>query len=375
METSSNYTTVAQSNAMAPVADVVADVAPLAEVAPSLADRIRLYDDPRAGPGWIVVGGGLSVPGYASIASAKTAIRRAPEWKAAGATILPFRYNDGGLTGLSPYADTRTRYAVLIRDIKQPAHDVAPVADVVADVVAQAAATAAIDAARESATLSELTSLADVVPDVPELAEVEEMAQACADLANTASTPRAEHATPQNPGHRGGIGQRITGKSGRWCATFHTTPAGMPGMTYTGRSGNPVHLEFETGSERMRTLQAMARMDDAETPSTENKTRHAPYLPQISKNNPNRFTVELLDKPERMPSGLLLLGTITRSGPIVDPLILHDHLIDRLVMGESGDYYALSTWSVEPLQAEKVHAAISAFQNARISIKPMEQTP
>lgn len=63
--------------------------------------------------GWQVVGGGQNVPGYASEASAKIAIR-ANGWKARNAEIVPFRYSDGGLHGCSPCAAVKTRFAVLV---------------------------------------------------------------------------------------------------------------------------------------------------------------------------------------------------------------------------------------------------------------------
>lgn len=162
----------------------------------------------------------------------------------------------------------------------------APVADVVADVVAQAAAAAAIDTAQESAAAAELamvadvaadTVAADVVADVEELAEVAAPAAAMvADVVAMGGTPSTGtpghtgtgHATPAQrssgtPGATGGAGgQRVAGKSGRWVATFHSTPAGLPAMVYTGPDGVASVHEYDTGAQRMAALQRMAREAD-----------------------------------------------------------------------------------------------------------------
>lgn len=177
---------------------------------------------------------------------------------------------------------------------QEPQNTQKTAAEQVADVVAHAVATVAIEAAQESATAAELASVATTTPaeadtvaeavNTDAQAEADAVAELCTagEAEAEASTPRAEHgsqqahtshtttghATPaQRTEHQGSAGgQRIAGKSGRWVATFHTTAAGLPGMTYTGRTGNPVHLEFASGSDRMRTLQAMARQDDAPPP-------------------------------------------------------------------------------------------------------------
>ncbi|MGB4060876.1 MAG: LPD29 domain-containing protein [Burkholderiaceae bacterium] len=162
-------------------------------------------------------------------------------------------------------------------------------ADQVADVVAGAMAAAAIDAAQESAAAAELAEVAhtqadtaaDVAADVAELAEVAEpVAAMAADVvaamggAPSTGTPghaSTGHATPSQrssgaPGATGGAGgaggQRVAGKSGRWAATFHTTPAGLPAMVYTGPDDVASAHEFETGAQRMAALQRMAREAD-----------------------------------------------------------------------------------------------------------------
>lgn len=112
---------------------------------------------------------------------------------------------------------------------------------------------------------------ADVVADVEELATVADVVA----MGGTPGTPgtgtpgHTGHATPatahrhSTPGAAGGAGgQRIAGKSGQWVATFHTTPAGLPGMVYTGPDGQAQALEFSTGRERMATLQRLAREAD-----------------------------------------------------------------------------------------------------------------
>lgn len=164
-------------------------------------------------------------------------------------------------------------------------------ADQVADVVAGAMAAAAIDAAQESAAAAELAEVADtqadtvadaaadVVADVAELAEVAEpVAAMAADVVatmggapGTGAPGHTSHATPkqrstETPGAAGGArgagGQRVAGKSGRWVATFHSTPAGLPAMVYTGPDGVASVHEFDTGSQRMAALQRLAREAD-----------------------------------------------------------------------------------------------------------------
>jgi len=84
---------------------------------PSLKPQ-RASDWPTAGEGWCVVGGGRKVPGYASERGAKIEISKNAEWKLAGATVLPFNWNDGGCAGCSPHWKTATRYAILIIDTR-----------------------------------------------------------------------------------------------------------------------------------------------------------------------------------------------------------------------------------------------------------------
>ncbi|OZA55716.1 MAG: hypothetical protein B7X79_13910 [Acidovorax sp. 17-64-282] len=80
----------------------------------------RPNDWPYANYGWVMVGGGRNAPGAASEKGAKIELSKNPEWKERGAVILPFRWNDGGLRGLSPYAETTTRYAILVRQKESP---------------------------------------------------------------------------------------------------------------------------------------------------------------------------------------------------------------------------------------------------------------
>lgn len=59
--------------------------------------------------GWICVGGGKNVPGYASIQSAEIAISKNRLWRenALDIAIVPFDYNDG--------AATKTRFAIFVK--------------------------------------------------------------------------------------------------------------------------------------------------------------------------------------------------------------------------------------------------------------------
>lgn len=75
---------------------------------------------PYANDGWVIVGGGRNAPGASSEKGAKIELSKNPEWKERGAVILPFRWNDGGARGLSPYAETTTRYAILVRKKESP---------------------------------------------------------------------------------------------------------------------------------------------------------------------------------------------------------------------------------------------------------------
>lgn len=103
---------------VSPVPEVVpvTELKPVAQVATK--DDIyprRVSDWIHGQNGWRVVGGGRNVPGYKSERAAKIDIGKNPEWKAKGATIIEFRYNDGGMLGCSPYAKTETRYAIFVR--------------------------------------------------------------------------------------------------------------------------------------------------------------------------------------------------------------------------------------------------------------------
>lgn len=63
--------------------------------------------------GWMNAMGGKEVPGYASEQSARIALSKAPELKARDATIIPFEYWDGSVTG--KYSNISTRYQILVR--------------------------------------------------------------------------------------------------------------------------------------------------------------------------------------------------------------------------------------------------------------------
>jgi hypothetical protein len=85
---------------------------------PSLKPK-RADDWPSANEGWYIVGGGLKVPGHASEKAANIEISKNPQWKLAGATVLPFKWNDGGCAGCSPHWKTALRYAILIIDTRE----------------------------------------------------------------------------------------------------------------------------------------------------------------------------------------------------------------------------------------------------------------
>lgn len=84
-----------------------------------LKERYRTSDYPSAVEGWRVVGGGQKVPGASSEKAAKIEISEHPEWK--GATIVPFDYFDGSVTG--KYSELSTRYAILVKDEVKPLAD------------------------------------------------------------------------------------------------------------------------------------------------------------------------------------------------------------------------------------------------------------
>ena len=191
----------------------------------------------------------------------------------------------------------------LAADAVAPVADVAPVApvaDVVAEVVADALAAAAIETAQTTACADELAQVATVADAVACVAD--ELACVADELACVADAvacmPRSEHcgqppshtptgagfATPgssqptaSQAGKSGG--QRIAGKSGKWVATFHTTPAGLPGMVYTDADGQAQAHEFASGAERMATLQRLARMADAQPATAANVAHLAAFDP------------------------------------------------------------------------------------------------
>lgn len=89
----------------------------VAERPAALYPRKRPSDEVMAGEGWELApkGSRSKIDGYSSEQGAKIEIAKHPEWKALKPTIIPYRYNDGGVTGLSPYAETRERFAILLR--------------------------------------------------------------------------------------------------------------------------------------------------------------------------------------------------------------------------------------------------------------------
>ena len=88
------------------------------ETEPTLIQR-RPCDWPYATHGWTTVGGGKNAPGHASERSAKIELAKNPEWKERNPTILPFRWNDGGLRGCSPYWETKVRYAIVVEALER----------------------------------------------------------------------------------------------------------------------------------------------------------------------------------------------------------------------------------------------------------------
>jgi len=180
------------------------------------------------------------------------------------------------------------------------AHTPSNAADAVAEVVADALAAAAIETAQTTACADELAQVATVADAVACVAD--ELACVADELACVADAvacmPRSEHcgqppshtptgagfATPgssqptaSQAGKSGG--QRIAGKSGKWVATFHTTPAGLPGMVYTDADGQAQAHEFASGAERMATLQRLARMADAQPATAANVAHLAAFDP------------------------------------------------------------------------------------------------
>jgi hypothetical protein len=143
----------------------------------------------------------------------------------------------------------------------------------VAQVVASAQAMAAIEQASESSALQALASEASDT-------STEQAASQAEDVQKLATVcEQAQHASQQAPGAPGGNmghagtvntsiarqvassarAQAITSKSGAWNASFFAGDDGRPCLIF---NGGQVQV-FETGSERMRALQAMARAADA----------------------------------------------------------------------------------------------------------------
>jgi hypothetical protein len=93
---------------------------------PIRTDR-RRGDAPQAKFGWkILDDGGMSkkVPGYSSIQSAKIAINKNPEWKAANPEVVPFQYQDSGIGD-----KVVTRYVIVAKDRPVAKVDPAPAAN------------------------------------------------------------------------------------------------------------------------------------------------------------------------------------------------------------------------------------------------------
>jgi hypothetical protein len=152
----------------------------------------------------------------------------------------------------------------------------AQAADDVAQVVASARAMAAIEQASESSALQALASdtseasdtsteqAASQANDAPELATVCEQAQQASQQAPGAPGGSMGHAGTVNTSSVRQVAssaraQAITSKSGAWNASFFAGDDGRPCLIFNGGQV----LGFESGSERMRALQTMARQADA----------------------------------------------------------------------------------------------------------------
>ena len=140
----------------------------------------------------------------------------------------------------------------------------------VAQVVASAQAMAAIEQASESSALQELASdtsteqAASQADDLPELATVCEQAQQASQHAPGSPGGNMGHAGTVNTSSARQVAssaraQAITSKSGAWYASFFAGDDGRPCLIFNGGQV----LGFETGAERMRALQTMARQADA----------------------------------------------------------------------------------------------------------------
>ena len=99
----------------------------------------------------------------------------------------------------------------------------------------------------------------------------------------TATTGRAPGSTAHNGTTSGpgaaSTGQRVAGKSGRWCATLYTDPDGAPGMAYTNPDNTTTSHTYGTGRERMAALQRMASAADAPQQTEPASTPTTPHTP------------------------------------------------------------------------------------------------
>jgi len=149
----------------------------------------------------------------------------------------------------------------------------------VAQVVASAQAMAAIEQASESSALQALASdtseanntsteqAASQADDLPELAAVCEQAQQASQQAPGAPGGNMGHAGTVNTSSARQVassarGQVINSKSGAWSALFFINDSGAPSMEFKQAGRVPCIVEFESGRDRMRTLQQSAKWAD-----------------------------------------------------------------------------------------------------------------
>jgi hypothetical protein len=157
----------------------------------------------------------------------------------------------------------------------ESATEIAAVAAVVA--IAQAQASSAADQVAAEATQAETEALPELVTAEAEADTVATVAQAnySAPLKTLTQAP-AGHcmASLKTPAadlrHEFGRAsvQRSAGRSGAWSAGLFRSDSGRAALMFVGRDGAHHFSDYETGSERMRALQAMARQAEAEAART-----------------------------------------------------------------------------------------------------------
>jgi hypothetical protein len=152
----------------------------------------------------------------------------------------------------------------------------------VAQVVAMATAAAAIEQASESAALQEVASTTPQIDQAATMDQADQVAHDARELETVCedasqASQNSAGATNQTHGHIGAStssqassarhagsvahrGQAINSKSGNWRAAFFTDDNGRPAMVFNGGQV----LDFESGSARMKALQALARHADTD---------------------------------------------------------------------------------------------------------------